>query len=110
MTTSPASQGLGLNMSGGSDSEGIPATFTPGPWDCTGCLFPDDGMGGVYYRIQAEGIDARAANARLIATAPELLSALEDILDYTGGADSALDDEYVMGRAAAARAKARGGQ
>lgn len=49
------------------------ANHTPPPWDCTGCLFPDDGMGGVYYRLQADGMDARAANARLIAAAPELL-------------------------------------
>jgi len=46
--------------------------FTPAPWDCTGCMFPDDDMGGVYYRIQADGITASAANSRLIALAPEM--------------------------------------
>jgi CO/xanthine dehydrogenase FAD-binding subunit len=53
------------------------AAFTPGPWDCTGCQFPDDNLGGVYYRVQAEGMDAQGANARLIASAPELYEALE---------------------------------
>ena len=53
---------------------------TPGPWDCTGCMFPDDDMGGVYYRVQADGIVASGANARLIAAAPDLLEALESLM------------------------------
>jgi len=55
---------------------------TPAPWDCTGCMFPDDDMGGVYYRVQADGIDASAANARLIAAAPEMLAELEEVLAW----------------------------
>jgi len=52
--------------------------------------------------------EAARANARLIAAAPELLDSLSEILDYKGGADSALHDEYVMDRARAALAKAEG--
>lgn len=48
------------------------------------------------------------ANAHLIAAAPELLQALEEVIDYQGGADSALEDEYVVGRILSAIAKARG--
>ena len=55
------------------------ADTTPGPWDCTGCLFPDDSLGGVYYRLHAEGMDARQANARLIAAAPTLATALRQL-------------------------------
>ena len=46
--------------------------------------------------------------ARLIAAAPDLVEALQDILEYSGGAASALDDEYVMDRARAALSKALG--
>ncbi len=47
-------------------------------------------------------------DARLIAAAPRILDVLQEILDYRGGADSALDDEYVMDRARAAIAQATG--
>ena len=47
-------------------------------------------------------------DANLIAAAPDLLSSLEELLDYSGGADNALEDRYVMERAMAAIAKARG--
>lgn len=47
-------------------------------------------------------------DARLIAAAPDLLEALEEIVGYTGGADSALQDEYVIARVRAAIDKARG--
>lgn len=50
------------------------AGHTPGPWGCTGYTFPDDGEGGIYFRVKAENIDARYANARLIAAAPRLLA------------------------------------
>lgn len=48
------------------------------------------------------------ANAYLLAAAPLMRDVLDDILDYRGGADNALDDEYVMDRARAALAAARG--
>lgn len=38
---------------------------------------------------------------------PELVAALEEILYYTGGAENALEDEYVMDRAQAALNKAK---
>ncbi len=44
----------------------------------------------------------------LTASAPSLLAALEDILEYDGGADNALQDRYVMERAHDAVALARG--
>lgn len=52
-----------------------------------------------------EGAEARA---HLIAAAPDLLSSLQEIFDYSGGADHALLDEYVINRALAAIAKATG--
>jgi hypothetical protein len=48
------------------------------------------------------------ANARLIAAAPDLLEALKELVDYNGGAASALEDEYVMERVSSAIAKAEG--
>ncbi len=45
---------------------------------------------------------------RLAASAPTLYEALNEILTYSGGADSALDDPYVVERARAALALARG--
>ena len=53
------------------------------------------------------------AYAVLMASAPEqqakidaLYEALKELLDYSGGADNALEDEYVTDRARAALAKA----
>ena len=40
----------------------------------------------------------------------ELYGALDELLNYSGGADDALDDEYAVERAQAALAKARGEQ
>ena len=48
------------------------------------------------------------ANGALIAGARQLLDSLEEILNYRGGADSALNDEYVMQRAHEAVRAARG--
>lgn len=46
--------------------------------------------------------------ARLIAAAPDLLNVLTEIVEYAGGAENALHDEYVMDRVLAAIAKATG--
>jgi hypothetical protein len=52
--------------------------------------------------------NTKLANARLISAAPELLEALKEIVEYTGGASNALEDPYVMDRVNAAIAKAEG--
>jgi hypothetical protein len=57
---------------------------------------------------QVFGADEAEAYAKLFAAAPDLLEALDEILNYRGGADSALEDEYVMARAHVAIAKATG--
>lgn len=44
---------------------------------------------------------------QLLAASPDLLAALEEILDYTGGADTALNDDFVVDRARAAITKAK---
>lgn len=76
------------------------AKFTPAPWDCTGCLFPDDDLGGVYYRVQADGMDARGANARLIAAAPELYEALEKALrGFVGTPETRAELHAVLAKA-----------
>lgn len=46
-------------------------------------------------------------DASLIVAAPDLLAVLQEIVDYSGGADHALDDPYVMERVRAAIAKAK---
>lgn len=53
--------------------------------------------------------DAHAAVAALIAERDALRASLDEILNYSGGADSALSDEYVVGRALSALARAEAG-
>jgi len=66
--------------------------------------------GGWVATVDIDGTpDGAAADARLIAAAPDLLEALQDIVDYRGGAENALVDEYVLSRVEAAIAKATGG-
>lgn len=49
-----------------------------------------------------------ATDAHLLAASKELYEALSEIVHYEGGADSPIEDPYVMDRANAALAKARG--
>lgn len=54
------------------------AKHTPGPWLCDGVTTEDCGEGYLAYIVKAPGgMLASIANARLIASAPELLEALE---------------------------------
>jgi len=80
------------------------APFQAAPGLARHCIWDKDGD------FVAELSDAHddADTAWLLAAAPELMEALEDVLNYDGGADSALEDEYVMERAQESLAKARG--
>lgn len=97
--------------------------FTPGPWFTTSKkpwrICADEGViigqaGMPPRRMHKAAWEAARevshANAALIAAAPDLYDALVEILEYEGGAESALDDEYVMERAELALDKARGEQ
>lgn len=87
---------------------------TPGEWRyATGPAFG----GARYHTVEgpeqhmvcecSEGTEEeQEANARLHAASKDLLAALQEILNYDGGADNALEDEYVMERADAAIARA----
>jgi hypothetical protein len=100
---------------------GVPnAAFTPGPWtsfykakyDEWHVAMPYGGGSQMLCPLASDGIEApdpsqREANARLIAAAPDLYEALDELLNYSGGADHGLDDPYVVERANAALSKAR---
>lgn len=106
-------------------AEASAASHTPGPWraDRNDCYWEikselhgqiGDACASKYIFINGvqmpdeEAEHIAAANARLMAAAPDLLDVLQEIVDYRGGADSALHDEYVMERVHAAIAKAEG--
>jgi hypothetical protein len=93
-------EGQAEGFFGGSDM----SKHTPGPWEYD---MKNEAVYAGRNTIVYEG-NANEADYRLIAAAPELLEALQEILDYSGGADNALEDEYVMDRARAAIAKATG--
>lgn len=57
-------------------------------------------------RDQTIAVAAREEDAPYLAAAPDLFESLKEILNYRGGADSALEDEDVMDRARAAIKKA----
>lgn len=82
-------------------------SYTPGPWYCSGAAFEDDG--GVSYNLHAADMAISAANARLIAAAPELLEACRSAEDFlaTVEDDAAL---AIYDQLRAAIAKARGEQ
>jgi hypothetical protein len=95
--------------------------YTPGPWHVVPygdgnalviCTEPDGNWRICFLATPGDSSGAWEtikADARLIAAAPQMVEALQDILEYSGGAASALDDEYVMDRARAALSKALGG-
>lgn len=93
------------------------SNHTPGPWEYSwGCfgLKVTACAGNTIQTIASvqtfipEFSPEAESNARLISAAPDLLAALEEIVGYSGGANTALEDEYVMERVYAAIAKARG--
>jgi len=91
---------------------------TPGPWIANGNeIAAPEFNGGIatYYVRVASMDDTREtgwnaptikANARLIAAAPDLLAALQDIVEYLGeDVDNGLDELLTNARAAIATAK-----
>ena len=90
------------------------SAHTPGPWLAVAndhyweIRTFDEQIGDACASKYLTAGDNGEANARLIAAAPELLEALQEIVDYSGGAQNALEDEYVMDRVCAAIAKATG--
>jgi hypothetical protein len=89
---------------------------TPGPYRAEGpdrfrdfnILHDGDSLaiGAVVSNMRAP--EEVKANADLLAASFDLYEVLDEILTYSGGANNALGDEYVMERAHAALAKARG--
>ena len=85
------------------------ATFTPGPW-ALGTIEQNDGSVAVMdassdrvARVDA-GLKRGAANARLIAAAPELYAALWALVDYRGS-DPGAHGRRLVAAARAALAK-----
>ena len=81
------------------------STHTPGPWHvANGCQIRSakDQIAKAWMMRNGEGL----ANARLIAAAPELLEALEEIVSAADGDGwSQLDADLRKARAAIAKAK-----
>jgi hypothetical protein len=88
-------------------------THTQGPWYITDegsqivvQTFSDHPTGTLARIYRADKL--AHSDARLIAAAPDLLEALQDLLNYAGGWDAPAD--HPCGRARAAIAKAKGGE
>lgn len=83
------------------------STHTPGPWHvANGCQIRSakDQIAKAWMMRNGEGL----ANARLIAAAPEMLEALEEIVSAADGDGwSQLDADLRKARAAIAKAKGR---
>lgn len=58
---------------------------TPGPWRTTGSLISNESRVLVASLSGASDDDVEAANARLIAAAPELLAALKEVVEAQKG-------------------------
>lgn len=85
---------------------------TPGPWTATGhdggmCVVVESKWGSVAKALPVGCEVQEAANARLIAAAPELLEALEEIAEQLELEGPSCSD--ILAAARAAIAKARGG-
>ena len=88
---------------------------TPGPWKAVeapynpaGWLWVQNGPGALLADVHKNPnipLDARNANARLMAAAPELLEALQEIITAADGEGwSQLDAGFTKARAAVAKA------
>mgnify|MGYP001296974478 FL=1 len=91
------------------------ARHTPGPWKAVeaaynppGWLWVQNGPGALLADVHQNvniPLDARNANARLMAAAPELLEALQEIITAADGEGwSQLDAGFTKARAAIAKA------
>jgi hypothetical protein len=82
---------------------------TPGPWRVDGLLIKAIDHGKWFGIAKAGGtkltIEGNMANARLIATAPELLEALQTAVHYLGFEYASTDPHMVEIYAAIAKAK-----
>lgn len=101
----------------------MPAEHTHGPWSQPVRYDPESGMklpcgavdgpdGRIVASLEGRTVDEWAANARLIAAAPEMLEALERIVEATWDGDVTLAAPRMADavRARAAIAKARGAE
>jgi hypothetical protein len=87
------------------------ASHTPGPWHFDGESIYSDAAEVIVSRPQYVGganHNERTANARLIAAAPELLEALEALLDPSLSSDNPVELEAVFAKARAAVSEAKG--
>lgn len=86
------------------------AKHTPGPWSINyDCEYAKHGQLSIetndfFIALVDAGVIAQQANARLIAAAPELLQALQGMVDYYGTA-SANIEALEAARAALAKAE-----
>ena len=91
---------------------GDPMSHTPGPWTVPGATFAESQpgeMGTAYFVLGSDGrpISANAADADLIAAAPDLLEALEA---FVAAYDAFEPIDGIAIQACTAIAKARGGE
>ena len=78
-------------------------THSPGPWEAkgVGACFVCDESGGAVAQVTWRGLKTTAANARLIAAAPNVTEALLGLMQYVGGWDvTAADHPCAIARKA----------
>jgi len=80
---------------------------TPGPWFAHNIGLGPNGAGPFTYPLGNDP-DKAAANARLIAAAPDMLAALEDIAEFIDDPNMPMGE--LMARVRGAIAKAKGGE
>ena len=92
----------------------VDMSHTPAPWgfipdqrDCLGSIRSRNGDGTVIATVQWTDSGSTTANACLIAAAPELLLALEGLMQYVGGWDTTGDHPCAVAMRAINEAKRR---